>query len=66
LFVQKGVCILNIKDNGIGFDNANDANLKTLGLIGMKERAIMLGGSLTIQSKQQAGTTISLKFPSKN
>jgi signal transduction histidine kinase len=66
LFEQKGMYILTVKDNGIGFDNSIDAKVKTLGLMGMKERAIMLGGSLTIQSKQQAGTTISLKFPSKN
>ncbi|MBK9425394.1 MAG: PAS domain S-box protein [Bacteroidetes bacterium] len=63
LFKQKGMCNLTIKDNGIGFDNANDTKSKTLGLMGMKERAIMLGGSLEIHSKRHAGTTISLRFP---
>ncbi|MFI5129497.1 MAG: HAMP domain-containing protein [Chitinophagales bacterium] len=48
---------LLIADNGKGFD-ASQANKKTLGLLGMKERAAMIGGHLEITSEPGRGTTI--------
>jgi signal transduction histidine kinase len=48
---------LSITDNGKGFDTSN-ANKKTLGLLGMKERAAMIGGHLDIRSEAGKGTTI--------
>ena len=48
---------LTISDNGKGFD-ATQANKKTLGLLGMKERAAMIGGNLEIISEPGKGTTI--------
>ncbi|MDP4261015.1 MAG: sensor histidine kinase [Bacteroidota bacterium] len=51
--------ILSITDNGKGFD-ISQASKKTLGLLGMKERAAMLGGKLEIISEQGKGTTITI------
>ena len=48
---------LSIADNGKGF-YASAANKKTLGLLGMKERAAMIGGNLEIISESGKGTTI--------
>jgi len=48
---------LSIADNGKGFDTST-ANKKTLGLLGMKERAAMIGGNLEIISESGKGTTI--------
>lgn len=50
--------ILTIKDDGIGFDMQTLGLKRTLGLLGMKERTLMIGGHFEIQSKPGEGTTI--------
>ncbi|HKO81818.1 MAG TPA: response regulator, partial [Chitinophagaceae bacterium] len=45
---------LSINDDGKGFDSS--VKKKTLGLLGMKERAQMVGGMFTINSKPGKGT----------
>jgi PAS domain S-box-containing protein len=57
--------ILSIKDDGIGFDEpAPDgaASASRLGLRGMKERALGLGGRLEISSSSARGTEIRAYF----
>ncbi len=51
-----------IEDNGIGFD-PKKVEPKHLGLVGMQERATMLGGSITIESSSEKGSTIKLEVP---
>jgi len=53
--------LIEIKDNGIGFDSTR--NERTFGLIGIKERALMIGGGATIDSKPGFGTRIALRVP---
>jgi PAS domain S-box-containing protein len=53
---------LSIKDNGVGFDIDN-MNKRTLGLLGMKERAKMIGGDYEIKSIIGNGTTITVRAP---
>ncbi len=53
---------LSIKDDGKGFD-ANGSGHKTLGLLGMKERAVMIGGKLEIRSEKGKGTAIAITIP---
>lgn len=55
--------VLSIKDNGRGFNPATTAGKKTLGLIGMQERAFMMGGELEITSVDGKGTSLTLKVP---
>ena len=60
---------MNIKDDGLGFNIP--PNLGTsghLGLLGMQERAELLGGVLEIQSSPGKGvvTTVSIPFPEKS
>jgi PAS domain S-box-containing protein len=50
--------ILTIKDDGIGFDMQTLGLKRTLGLLGMKERTLMIGGQFEICSKPGEGTTI--------
>lgn len=57
------VLLLRIHDNGKGFDPGSIESKKTLGLIGMKERAFMLGGELEIISGEGKGTSLTLKVP---
>jgi signal transduction histidine kinase len=53
---------VNIRDFGRGF--TKDKNRKPgLGLIAMQERADLLGGTLTVSSVANAGTTVSLSMP---
>jgi PAS domain S-box-containing protein len=57
-----GHIILTIKDNGCGFEKEN-VDRNSLGLIGMKERALSFHGELTISSGKEKGTVITLKLP---
>jgi signal transduction histidine kinase len=52
-----------IEDNGLGFDAAAAMYSGRLGLLGMRERAEMLGGHLIIDSAPRAGTTVVMEAP---
>jgi signal transduction histidine kinase len=56
---------LVVADNGCGFDlaTAQQSESDHLGLVGMRERAESLGGSLAIQSTPGAGTRLELTVP---
>ena len=54
---------LIIKDDGKGFDPDEVKTRNSLGLLGMKERALMLHGELTIESNTPKGTVVILKVP---
>ena len=58
---------LSVKDNGNGFDvpqNAGDLAISgKLGLVGMHERTKLLGGSLTLESRQGKGTIVMVEVP---
>ncbi len=55
---QQGRFVLSIRDYGAGFDTSQTTN--GMGLLGMRERAKLLGGTLTIQSTVGKGTHILL------
>jgi signal transduction histidine kinase len=58
---------LVINDDGIGFDAVHHAARRkgkgVLGLVGMRERAAYVGGTLTIRSGRRAGTEIDVCIP---
>lgn len=54
---------LRVMDFGIGFDQGADLNTDGLGMISMKERARLAGGSTNVVSKLGEGTTISVDIP---
>ena len=58
--------IVIVEDNGIGFNEELALNSGRLGLLGMRERAEMLGGSLTIECGRSGGTTLLVEVPSGN
>jgi len=49
---------LLVKDNGIGFDLTNSNHSNSLGILGMRERALSIGGELEIDSNKGKGTQI--------
>ncbi|MBV5281104.1 MAG: PAS domain S-box protein [Paludibacter sp.] len=57
------VLILEIVDNGVGFDINNSGRNDSYGMIGMKERIFLLNGELDISSKVGKGTRIKVKVP---
>ncbi len=59
---NNGHTTLIIQDNGIGFDSKSKEPTGHFGLIGMKERAQLAGGSLKIESQKDKGTKVILKI----
>jgi PAS domain S-box-containing protein len=54
---------LLISDNGAGFHPNEPGERKTLGLLGMKERAAILNGKFNITSEPRKGTTVLVEVP---
>jgi signal transduction histidine kinase len=54
--------ILKIRDNGIGFD-LGAKKTASLGLVGIQERALALGGVVSINSRPGSGTEILVRLP---
>jgi signal transduction histidine kinase len=63
LLVQNNQIHLKIQDNGKGFDLKKVAQKKTLGILGMKERTLLMQGECIISSKPEMGTLIELIIP---
>ena len=65
-FEEKNVRI-NVRDNGIGFDLDSREQQRTsrprLGLAGMQERAALLGGTVSVQSRPGYGTEVEALIP---
>lgn len=55
--------ILEVADNGQGMYELNGAAGKTLGVLGMRERAALMGGILSVHGGPQAGTMVRLVIP---
>ena len=55
--------VLMIRDNGRGFDEEDPSVSKSLGLLGMRERAAILGGQVNISSAPGKGTTVTAWIP---
>ena len=54
---------LTVEDDGRGFDidsgtDGGDLRVRQLGLLGVRERLALVGGSLDVESSAQSGTTI--------
>ena len=58
LEVNDNIITLSVRDNGMGFDMHATDQKKTLGLLGMKERAVMIAGNLRIESAPGTGTMV--------
>jgi two-component system sensor histidine kinase UhpB len=66
---EQGSAELRVRDDGGGFDpsiaarTASEAQGGGLGLVGMVERARLVGGELDVRSAPGGGTTITLRVP---
>ena len=57
--------VVEVRDNGKGFDPESANKKKSFGLLGMRERAAVLGGNIDINSSRQQGTTVRVCIPMK-
>lgn len=55
---DNGVFSLTVKDNGIGFELDKSYYSGSLGLLGMNERAISIGGEILVDSQPGSGTKV--------
>ncbi|HET9676057.1 MAG TPA: ATP-binding protein, partial [Solirubrobacterales bacterium] len=59
-----GGVVLEVADDGRGF--AFDESQRGLGIGGMRERALLIGAELTIESRPDSGTTVRLTVPGES
>ena len=56
--------MLVIEDDGVGFDpSEKGVGDRGIGLIGMRERAALIGATLQIESRPAQGTSVFLRSP---
>jgi len=63
VYLKPGYFCVHIEDDGQGFVLAEKNKKLTFGILGMKERASMFGGSLDIISQERKGTALFLAIP---
>ena len=55
--------ILTVRDNGRGITAADMADRRSIGLLGMQERAALLGGDVEFHGEPGKGTVVTVKIP---
>lgn len=63
LATMPAVVLLTIEDDGKGFDPARSSRPDAFGLLGMRERAELLGGLLVLDSTPGEGTRVRVTIP---
>lgn len=61
--VEGGVCVLQVMDNGHGASRSPTSGEKSFGLLGIRERAHMLGGTVEIHTSNDKGFALTVTFP---
>lgn len=60
---EHGDLSLEVRDNGTGFQQEQLAGSRSLGILGMRERAILLAGEFNISGTREKGTTVTVRIP---
>ncbi len=60
---SNGNLVLEVTDNGKGITKQDIAGKKSLGLLGMRERAHIVGGEVTLRGARNKGTTVIVEVP---
>lgn len=60
---SRGELVVRIADDGVGMGGDSQSGTGTFGLLGMRERALYLGGEVIIEAAAAGGTTVTLHLP---
>ena len=60
---DRGELTLEVRDNGRGMADVTSLRRGALGILGMRERATLIGGTLTITGAPGQGTTVRVTIP---
>ena len=60
---ENDALVLTVKDNGRGISEEEIANTRSIGLVGMRERAMLIGGEIILLGAPGKGTTMTLRVP---
>jgi two-component system sensor histidine kinase UhpB len=60
---DEGAFVLRIEDNGRGVSPSDSGAPTALGLLGMQERAALIGATLTVSGQAGKGTVVSVRLP---
>jgi len=63
LRIEDGTVQLEVEDDGCGIDPGDIAKSRSLGLKGMRERALYLGGGCEVSRAPRGGTRLRLRVP---
>lgn len=61
--VEDGMLALNVTDNGRGITEAERLSRRSLGLVGMQERARLIGGRVEMAGLKGTGTSLHVRVP---
>ena len=60
---ENDLLTLRVKDDGIGIKETDMANKNSFGILGIRERAKLMGGQMNIKGAPGKGTTITIEVP---
>jgi signal transduction histidine kinase len=60
---ENGWLVLTVSDNGRGISEEEIANTRSIGLVGMRERAMLIGGDVVLTGAPGRGTTVTARAP---
>jgi PAS domain S-box-containing protein len=60
---EDGHFSLSVSDNGKGITEPQKSGHRSLGILGMRERAHLVGGEIVISGAQASGTTVTVRVP---
>jgi len=60
---ESGNLVLQVRDTGRGISEAEISNTQSIGLLGMRERAALLGGEVSFKGIPDKGTTVRVAIP---
>lgn len=60
---EDGARVLEVRDDGRGISEEKIAGAGSLGLLGMRERALLFGGEVIVRRGQRRGTVVTVRIP---
>jgi signal transduction histidine kinase len=62
---ESGVFVLRVRDNGRGITDQEQSDRRSLGILGMRERALLAGATFEVTGSVAGGTELIVRVPPK-